>query len=39
MDIENYYKSLERLAVKINDSGAATHDFLDSELNNGNKDI
>lgn len=39
MDIENYYKILERLAVKINDSAVATHDFLNGELNNGNKDI
>lgn len=39
MDIENYYKNLEILAVKINDLGVATQDFLNSELNNGNKGI
>ena len=39
MDIENYFKNLENLAIKINDLGVATHDFLDSELNNGNKAI
>lgn len=39
MDIENYYKNLENLAIKINELGVTTHDFLDSELNIGNKAI